>query len=63
MKSKDFSRKLVLNKNTVANLSVADLKGVKGGVDLSLLMSCYTCLGSVCPFGPCRTTTYDPNCQ
>lgn len=43
MKTKNFDKKLSLNKRTVAALDVAEMNGLKGGIDRSLLTACLTC--------------------
>ena len=42
MKAKNFKRKLVLKKQTVADLSSGEMFGVAGGVDTNT-MPCGTC--------------------
>jgi hypothetical protein len=67
MKTKDFKKKLVLNKKTVANLENNDMGVVKGGCDISYL-SCST-LPAKCTytdlctqFEPCYLSENVTNC-
>lgn len=43
MKTKNFDKKLILNKTTVASLELAEMNDIKGGIDRSLLTACLTC--------------------
>ena len=51
MKSKKFNRKLVLNKNTIADLSIIELKDIYGGADPPRsypYTGCFACLTGTC---------------
>jgi hypothetical protein len=43
MKPKDFRKKLILNKNTIADLNNKGMKGLGGGLGPVLFPSCETC--------------------
>jgi natural product precursor len=61
MKKRDFNKKLVLNKNTVANLDLEELHSIKGGTDVTIewticrtrcvseCVSCDTVMHRTCP--------------
>ena len=63
MKTKKFSKKLSLNKATVADLNNSQMTAVQGGApwtSLGILNKCYT----LCDTGVCCPTIYrtDPQC-
>ncbi len=43
MKQKKFSKKLELNKKTIANLNLKEMKDVYGGIDKSIRVTACTC--------------------
>jgi hypothetical protein len=69
MKQKKFSKKLVFNKSTVADLTHSQMNQAKGGalvITYSKLVRCYVCesdgdpcetIQSICP---CATSTCPP---
>ena len=62
MKQKKFTKKLVLNKQTIADLAHPQMKGVKGGGTYT----CYPCTiyDSVCPTCPDGGgNTCEPPCR
>jgi len=56
MKTKTFSKKLKLNKKTVANLDVAKMKQVKGGC-VNTYPSCTVIWCTLRPLPPCIIET------
>lgn len=54
MKSKKLNRKLVLRKQTIANVNRNEMNVLKGGV--------CTDLGTTCPAVGCDTNTIRPSC-
>jgi hypothetical protein len=67
MKTKTFKKKLLLKKETVANLDRGAMFNLQGGVDpqpiteesrdrISACMGEYTCVGSYCPIYTCTCT-------
>ena len=56
MKAKKFSKKLGLNKKTVANLTIKGMKDVLGGKIRTACTYClYTCTGLPCTVVYCDT--------
>jgi hypothetical protein len=49
MKSKKFEKKLELNKETIANLKINQMKDIRGGLAPSEKSECATCSGCTCP--------------
>jgi hypothetical protein len=50
MKTKRLSKKLRLNKKTVSNLNVNEMKSVKGGGIMSDITGCISCMSISCLF-------------
>ena len=63
MKTKKFSKRLALNKKTIANLANAEMNAVKGGYETEIAAYCeseicsviYTFCDDVCPYTRVRT--------
>lgn len=60
-KQKSFTRKLVFNKNTIANLNREELNGYKAGATTLICMTPINCPHTYNP-EICPNTTNDPNC-
>ena len=69
MKTKQFNKKLALNKRTVANLNIRSMQKLRGGADTdetcTVELTCYTCVtckplicdpSLVCTGSPCQHT-------
>ncbi len=59
MRKKVLSKRLIINKETVSNLSATEMKSMQGGTDTSLAFSCpwyYT----ICLLTACNPTTLHP---
>ena len=48
MKSKNFEKKLTLNKKTIVDLSKDEMKDVDGGVDWEFTYTCSSCQLEYC---------------
>jgi hypothetical protein len=67
MKSKNFSKKLTLNKNTIADLNMDKMRGVYGGKDAPPIretdqVTCCLAITGCCPT-ECTCGTGDPLCN
>lgn len=65
MKQKQFNKKLVLNKSTIANLKIDEMDGAKGGIYYTALnrtcntwCNCTTNFWYLCPTDP----NFDDEC-
>lgn len=55
MKSKNFNKKLILNKKTIATLNRIEMKDVNGGFDPILTVNCSVDCTAICSMIMCNT--------